>query len=91
LLSVYTNFSKFLYAVICSNILLVLIFLIGFPVVILVYTSYLLNYLFQLFLALIFSITVSTIVKYLVENKDKTKLNKALSEYVSKAIAEEIL
>jgi hypothetical protein len=30
-------------------------------------------------------------VKYLIENKDKNKLDKALSEYVSKAIAEEII
>jgi adenylate cyclase len=37
------------------------------------------------------STVISNIVKYIIENKDKTKLNTALSEYVSKDIADEIL
>jgi hypothetical protein len=37
------------------------------------------------------SLTLSNTVKYLIENKNKNKLNKALSEYVSEAIADEVL
>jgi predicted PurR-regulated permease PerM len=54
-------------------------------------TRLLQDYFFQLFLAFILSLALSNIVKYLLENKDKNKLNKALTEYVSKAIADEIL
>jgi len=74
-----------------SNISIVSVFLVIFPIFILIFTSYLLNHLFELFFALVLSLTVSNTVKYLFENKNKIKLNKALSEYVSKAIADEIL
>ncbi|MDR3150673.1 MAG: hypothetical protein LBU14_03540 [Candidatus Peribacteria bacterium] len=49
------------------------------------------NYFLELLLALLFSITISNIVKYLIERQERNRLNKALSEYVSKAIAEEII
>jgi hypothetical protein len=42
-------------------------------------------------IAIILSLTITNFVKYIVENKDKIKLNKALSEYVSIDIAHEIL
>ncbi|MDD3793337.1 MAG: adenylate/guanylate cyclase domain-containing protein [Candidatus Gracilibacteria bacterium] len=91
LLSVYSNLSRSGYVLIFSNIAITAIFLVIFPIFILIFTSYLLNYLFELFFALVLSLTISNTVKYLFENKNKIKLNKALSEYVSKAIADEIL
>lgn len=91
LLSVYFNLSHSSYVIIFSNISISIIFLIIFPVLMLVFTSYLLNYLFQLFFAILLSLSISNIIKYLLENKDKIKLNRALSEYVSKAIADEIV
>jgi len=91
LLSVYSNLSRSGYVLVFSNIAIISIFLVIFPIFILIFTSYLLNHLFELFFALILSLTISNTVKYLVENKNKIKLNKALSEYVSTAIAEEVL
>lgn len=91
LLSVYSNLSRSWYVLVFSNIAITSIFLVIFPITILIFTSYLLNYLFELFFALVLSLTISNTVKYIVENKNKNKLNKALSEYVSKAIADEVL
>ncbi len=91
LLSVYSNLSRSGYVLVFSNLSITAIFLVIFPIFILIFTSYLLNYLFELFFSLILSLTISNTIKYLVENKNKLKLNKALSEYVSKAIAEEVL
>lgn len=91
LLSVYFNLSRSWYVLVFSNISISIIFLVIFPISILIYTSYLLNHLSELFFALILSLTISNMVKYITENKNKNKLNKALSEYVSKAIADEIL
>lgn len=91
ILSVYFNLSRSWYILIFSNISIILIFLFIFPLYILWFTNYLLNHLFELYLALLFSLSLSNTYKYLSENKSKIKLNKALSEYVSKAIAEEVL
>ncbi len=91
LLSVYSNLSRSGYVLVFSNIAITSIFLVIFPITILIFTSYLLNHLFELFFALVLSLTISNTVKYIVENKNKNKLNKALSEYVSKAIADEVL
>lgn len=91
LLSVYFNLSRSWYVLVFSNISISIIFLVIFPISVLIFTSYLLNHLFELFFALILSLTISNMVKYITENKNKNKLNKALSEYVSKAIADEIL
>lgn len=91
ILSVYFNLSRSWLVLILSNISITLIFLIIFPLVVIVFTQYLLNYLAHLFFALVVSLTISNTVKYLIENKNKNKLNKALSEYVSSAIADEIL
>jgi adenylate cyclase len=90
-LSVYFNLSRSSYVVVFSNISIAIIFLVIFPWVIFASTNLLLNYFFQLYLAFILSLALSNVVKYLLENKDKNKLNKALTEYVSKAIADEIL
>lgn len=89
--SVYFNLSRSWYVLIFSNIAIVLIFLFIFPLYILWFTNYLLNHLFELYISLLFSLTLSNTYKYLTENRSKKKLNKALSEYVSKAVAEEIL
>lgn len=91
ILSVYFNLSRSGLVLIFSNLSITLIFLIIFPLAVIVFTPYLLNYLAHLFFALVVSLTLSNTVKYLIENKNKNKLNKALSEYVSEAIADEVL
>jgi hypothetical protein len=55
------------------------------------FTNLIINYTIELIFALIFSLTLSNIIKFVIENKSKLRLNKALSEYVSHDIAEEIL
>lgn len=50
-----------------------------------------LNYPTELILALLFSLTFSNILKYLLENRNKAVLVKALSEYISEDIAKKIL
>ena len=90
IVSVYFNISKSSFVLILSNLALVSIFVLG-VLYITILTTTLLNYPIELFFALVLSLTISNIVKYLIENKNKTKLNKALSEYVSENIAKEIL
>jgi hypothetical protein len=65
--------------------------LIIFPAIVVFATVSIFNYFVELIVALILSSTISILVKYLTENKNKIKLNKALSEYVSKNVAREIL
>lgn len=90
-LGVYINLNKWGYYLLFSNLWVFIIFLLILPIWILIFTNYILNFPFELFLSFILALLLSNIVKYLIENKDKTKLNKALSEYVSKDIAAEIL
>jgi len=90
-LSVYFNLSRSGYILIFSNIAIVIIFLIIFPASIIIFTNLILNYAIELIFALVFSLTFTNIAKYLIENKHKQKLNKALSEYVSEDVAHEIL
>ena len=91
ILSVYFNLSRSQAVLIFSNISIASIFLIIFPVLILVFTNLIINFPLELLFALVLSLTSSNIVKYLIENKHKQRLNKALSEYVSSDIASEIL
>lgn len=91
LLSVYFNFSRSWYVLIFSNIAIASIFLIIFPFSVIIFTNLILNYTIELIFALVFSLTFTNIAKYLIENKHKLKLNKALSEYVSEDVAREIL
>ena len=50
-----------------------------------------LNYVSQFIFALILTLTISNILKSFMEDKNKAKLSKALWEYVSKDIADQIL
>lgn len=90
LVSVYFNISKSSYVLIFSNISLISLFIL-LLLYITIFTSYLLNYPAELALVFILSLALSNIVKYYIENKHKSKLNKALSEYVSEDVANEIL
>lgn len=88
-LSVYFNLSRNSYLIILSNIWLFFILFILFFYFI--KSNILLNYPIEIFISFIIWLTSSNIVKYINENKNKNKLNKALWEYVSKDIAEEVL
>ena len=90
LFSVYLNFTSSGRVLVVSN--LIIIWLITIVLVILVnYLQYALNYPSQFIFALVITLTVSNILKSFMEDKNKSKLNKALGQYVSKDIAEEIL
>jgi len=95
--AIYFNFSSNNKKLLFSNIFIFTIF-IFLPYWIIIFGGYfnnktilLLNYSASIVLAFILSITFSNIAKYLIENKDKKKVLKALWEYISKDVAEEIL
>ena len=90
IVSVYFNISKSSYVLIFSNLALISLFVLWI-LYITILTNILLNFPVEFVIALIISLTISNIAKYLIENKNKIKLNKALSEYVSKDIAREVL
>jgi len=91
IVSIYFNLSKSWIVLIISNLLIILLFLIIFPIFVIWYTNLVINFPIELIFWLIFSLTFSNILKYVVENKNRLKLNQALSEYVSWNIADEIL
>jgi len=90
IVSVYFNISKSSYILIFSNISLVSLFIL-WTIYVIIYTNTLLNFPIELALSLILSLAISNVAKYLIENRNKEKLNKALSEYVSVDVAKEIL
>jgi len=91
IVSVYFNLSRSWFILILSNFLLTILFIILFPFSILSFTNLVINYPIELIFSLISSLTITNFVKYIIENKDKIRLNQALSEYVSRDIAHEIL
>jgi hypothetical protein len=82
ILSVSLNLSTSSKILLISNLLIILIFWILIPVSILIGTNLIFNYPSEIIFSLLLSILVANIVKYLIEDKNKQKLNKALSEYV---------
>ncbi len=91
ILSVYFNLSRSSYILIWSNIAIIVIFLLILPIIIIWFTNIIINHPSEILFALFVSLSSSNITKYIIENKEKIKLNKALSEYVSKDIAQEII
>ncbi|NUJ98220.1 adenylate/guanylate cyclase domain-containing protein [Candidatus Gracilibacteria bacterium] len=91
ILSVYFNLSRSSYILIWSNIAIIVIFLLILPIIIIGFTNIIINHPSEILFALFVSLSSSNITKYIIENKEKIKLNKALSEYVSKDIAQEII
>ena len=90
ILSVYFNLSQKWRNLLISNLSIISIFII-IIFFILIWLEFALNFPAQFIFALILSLTVSNILKSFMEDKNKTLLNKALSQYVSKNIAKEIL
>lgn len=90
IVSVYFNLSRSSYALLFSNIAIIVIFIITYTSITVIW-NFILTYIIELIFALILSLTLSNILKYLTENKNKVLLSKALSEYVSQAVAHEIL
>jgi len=89
-LSVYFNISQKWKNLLISNISIISIFIIIVIYIIKILENPL-NFPAEFLFALIITLTVSNILKSFMEDKNKTLLNKALSQYVSKDIAEEIL
>lgn len=89
--SFYFSLSRSWIVIIFANFAIGIIFLVIYPAIAMIFSWYILNHIFELFLALPFSIAIWNSIKYLFENKNKLKLSKSLSEYVSKEIVNEIL
>lgn len=89
--SIFFNLHRSGKILIGSNIAILVLFAFFFPILLYTQSWLLVNYYYELILWLIISLAWANIIKYLIENKHKNKLNKALWEYVSKDIAAEIL
>lgn len=90
ILGSYFNLSKNSKVLLLSNLAIIILFFSYFTFVSL-FTNFILNNPFSLILALIFSLTWVNFIKYLIADKNKSKLVKALSEYISEDIANKIL
>jgi len=90
-LSVSVNLSTSNRVLLMSNIAIVGVFWFLIPISVLLGTNLILNYPSEIIFSLLLSVSSANIVKYLIEDNNKNKLNKALSEYVSSNIAEETL
>lgn len=91
ILSVSANLSSSNKVLFTSNIAIVIVFWFVFPLSILLGTNLILNYPSEIIFSLLLAVSASNIVKYLIEDTNKKKLNQALSEYVGSSIADEIL
>lgn len=91
IVSVSVNLERNFRKIILWNILIISVFWFIFPLAILLWTNLILNFPSEIIFSLLLAFAASNIVKFLIEDANKTKLNKALSEYVSSDIAEEIL
>ena len=90
LLSIYFNLSQRWKKLLYSNLAIISIFSIIIYIIV-SFEKNALNFPFQFILTLTLTLTTSNILKSYLEDKNKTLLNKALSQYVSKNIANEIL
>lgn len=91
ILSVSANLSSSNKVLLISNLSIVAVFWFIFPISILLGTNLILNFPSEIIFSLLLAFTSANIVKYLIEDTNKRKLNKALSEYVWESIADEIL
>ena len=90
LFSVYLNLSSSGRVLVITNAIIIWFISLLFVIVVNA-MHFSLNYPSQFIFALVITLTVSNILKSFMEDKNKSKLNKALGQYVSKDIAEEIL
>lgn len=91
IISVQVNLSRNSKTLVFWNLIIILVFWIIFPLSILLGTNLILNFPSEIILSLLLAFSASNIAKFLIEDANKRKLNSALSEYVSRDIAEEIL
>lgn len=91
ILSAHINLSRKNKVLIIWNIAIILIFWFLFPLSVLLGTNLILNFPSEIIFSLLLAFTWANIVKFLMEDANKRRLNSALSEYVSSNIAEEIL
>ena len=90
ILSVYFNLSQKWKNLLISNLSIISIFIIIIFFIV-IWLNFALNFPVQFIFGLVITLTISNILKSFMEDKNKTLLNKALSQYVSKNIAKEIL
>lgn len=90
-LTVYINLFYTSKKLIVWNIALVLIFWGLIPFFLLLPSRIILNFPSEIILSFLLSLLLSNFLKYIIEEKHKKDLNKALSEYVGTQVAEEVL
>ena len=91
LISVIINFSKRSIVLLYGNLAIIWVFVVFIPLASLLFTNLILNFPFEIISSFIFSFWLTNLVKYLIEDTNKARLWKALSEYVSFDIMEEVL
>lgn len=91
ILSVQVNLSRNSQVLLLGNLGIIAIFWVIFPISIVLGTNLILNFPSEIILSLLLAFSASNIVKFITEDANKKKLNSALSEYVSRDIAQEIL
>ena len=91
IIGTYFNLSRRRGVLIVSNIILITAFLVIMPLAVFFFTNLIINFPIEIIFALILSLTLSNGIKYFIEDGNKKKLKKSLSEYVGSHIADEIL
>ncbi|MCH8518436.1 adenylate/guanylate cyclase domain-containing protein [Candidatus Gracilibacteria bacterium] len=91
LLSVSVNFSSRTIVLVYGNFVIFFLFTLFIPITILLFSNLIFNFPFEIIASFFLSFGISNLVKYLIEDTNKQKLGKALSEYVSSDIMEEVL
>ena len=91
LISVMLNFSKRSTTLLYWNISIISIFFICIPLFLLIFSNLIINFPFEILMSFLLSFWLANLMKYLIEDTNKERLWKALSEYVSTDIMQEVL
>jgi len=91
ILSVYINLSVSMLFLFIGNIGIIVVFWFCIPLTLLIFSNLIFAHPAEIIFSLILAFSSANIVKYILENMNKKRLNSALSEYVWSSIADEIL
>lgn len=91
LLSVSVNFSSKTRVLLYGNSVIFILFTLLVPLGILFFSNLVINFPFEIGISFFLSFWVTNLIKYLIEDTNKARLGKALSEYVSTDVMEEVL
>lgn len=91
LLAVSVNFSSKTRVLLYGNSIIFILFTLLVPLWILLFSNLVINFPFEIGISFFLSFWVTNLIKYLIEDTNKARLGKALSEYVSTDVMEEVL